>query len=417
MAALKADVMVLGAGMVGVSTALHLQARGRDVVLVDRRGAAGEETSYGNAGLIERSAIFPHAFPRELGAILRYALNRSPEAHYHFSALPAIAPWLTRYFSHSSETGMLRTAKAMLPLVEGSLVEHEGLMREANATHLFRKSGWIKLFRSPQAMAKGLRDVERIRRYGLAADLLGRDEIRAREPHLQGDFAGGTFWHETGFVLDPGALVKAYAQMFVARGGRFISGDAKTLLAGEGGWRVGADGAGVNAREAVIALGPWSDDIFRPLGYRIPLAVKRGYHRHYRGEGNAVLGTPVLDVDGGYALLPMTRGYRITTGAEFAKRDAPPTPVQLERCEAIARTLFPLGEGIEATPWIGSRPCLPDMLPVIGKARRHAGLWFNFGHQHLGFTLGPVSGRLIAEMMTGQAPFADPTPFAAERFG
>ena len=125
----------------------------------------------------------------------------------------------------------------------------------------------------------------------------------------------------------------------------------------------------------------------------------------------------MLDIDNGYLLAPMNRGIRLTTGAEFARRDAPPTPVQIERTLPVARSMFPLGEQIEPRPWMGARPCLPDMLPVIGRAPRHRGLWFDFGHQHHGLTLGPVSGRLLAEMVTGAAPFTDPKAFAVERFG
>ena len=117
----------------------------------------------------------------------------------------------------------------------------------------------------------------------------------------------------------------------------------------------------------------------------------------------------MLDTDLGYLLAPMNRGIRLTTGVEFARRDAPPTPIQVERALPRARALFPLGEAVDAKPWMGARPCLPDMLPVIGKAPRHAGLWFDFGHQHHGLTLGPATGRLLAEMMTGETPFADPS--------
>jgi D-amino-acid dehydrogenase len=167
----------------------------------------------------------------------------------------------------------------------------------------------------------------------------------------------------------------------------------------------------------VVALGPWSDLVFGPLGYSIPLNVKRGYHLHLKPRGNAVLNRPVLDSDLGYVLAPMNQGIRLATGVEFARRDARPTPIQLQRALPRARALFPLGEAVDTTPWMGARPCLPDMLPVIGRAPRHAGLWFDFGHQHHGLTLGPATGRLLAEMMTGETPFADPGPFAVERFG
>ena len=172
----------------------------------------------------------------------------------------------------------------------------------------------------------------------------------------------------------------------------------------------------IEAREVVVALGPWSDDVFRPLGYQVPLAVKRGYHMHYGVKGNATLGHSMRDADGGFTLAPMRRGVRLTTGVEFANRDAPPSPVQLARDEPLARELFPLTERLEPEPWMGCRPCLPDMVPVICKGERHQGLWFAFGHAHHGFTLGPVTGRLLAEMMTGEQPFTDPSPYAAVRF-
>ncbi|MBV9704985.1 MAG: FAD-binding oxidoreductase [Methylobacteriaceae bacterium] len=416
MATSKADVIVLGAGMIGVSAALHLQARGRDVALVERRAAAGEETSYGNAGLIERSNIFPYTFPRDLPTILRYALNRAPEAHYHLSALPTVLPWLARYFRYGSPQAVMRTVAGAKPLIERSLVEHEALMDAAGAKHLLRRMGWIKAFRTKQSMDKVLADVARLKPYGLTVDVLDARQLVEREPHLMGEFTGAVHLRDPGFVVDPGGLVKAYAALLTARGGRFVSGDARTLREIPEGWSVEADNGTIRARDAVVALGPWSDDVFKPLGYRIPLGIKRGYHRHYGARGNAVLNHPVLDVDGGYLLAPMARGIRLTTGAEFAKREAPPTPVQLTMAETTARSLFPLGEPIDATPWMGRRPCLPDMLPVIGQAGRHRRLWFDFGHQHHGFTLGPVSGRLLAEMITGETPFTDSAAYAAERF-
>src|SRR5271154_4497906 len=413
MAELKADVLVLGAGMVGVGAALHLQQRGRDVILVDRHELAGEETSYGNGGLIECASVFPYMFPRDFRQILQYAVNNTPQVRYSVADLPAFLPWLMRYYLASSQERALHSAMAELPLIRRSLIEHEALIAEAGVPELLRRTGWIKLFRSEASLATAVRDAERVKQYDVPSEILDREAIAAREPSLTGDFAGAVYWPTPGFIADPGALAKAYAALFVRKGGRFVVGDARTLTQESGGWRVN----GASAREVVVALGPWSDLVFRPLGYSIPLGAKRGYHLHLKAGGNAVLNHPVLDSDLGYLLAPMNRGIRLTTGVEFARRDAPPTPVQLQRALPRARALFPLGDALDATPWMGARPCLPDMLPVIGKAPRHAGLWFDFGHQHHGLTLGPATGRLLAEMMTGETPFADPSPFAVERFG
>ena len=416
MAELKADVLVLGAGMVGVGLALHLQQRGRAVILVDRHEHAGEETSHGNAGLIESASVFPYMFPRDLAPILQYALNRSPSVRYAAADLPLFLPWLVRYYLASSPERAMHSAMAELPLIRRSLIEHEALIAEAGVPDLLRRMGWIKLFRSDATLAAAVRDLERAKQYGVEGEVLDQKAIEQREPNLTGTFAGGTYFPSPGFVPDPGGLAKAYAALFERKGGRFMVGDARSLEQSGGGWRVNGPQGAMVAREAVVALGPWSDLIFRPLGYRIPLAVKRGYHLHLAPGGNAALNHPVLDTDNGFLLAPMNRGIRLTTGVEFARRDAPATPIQIERALPKARALFPLGEPIDAQPWKGARPCLPDMLPVIGRAARHPGLWFDFGHQHHGLTLGPVTGRLLAEMMTGETPFADPTPFAAERF-
>jgi D-amino-acid dehydrogenase len=417
MAELKADVLVLGAGMVGVGGALHLQKRGRDVVLIDRHELAGEETSYGNGGLIECASVFPYMFPRDAGQILRYALLRAPQVRYHFSDLPVFLPWLVRYFLASSPERALHSAMAELPLIQRSLIEHEALIEEANVPDLLRRTGWIKLFRSDATLARAVSELDRARQYGVAGEVLDAAAIAAREPHLTGDFKGAVYFPAPGFVPDPGGLAKAYAALFGRKGGRYLVGDARTLEQSGTRWRLATLEGTITAREVVVAMGPWSDQIFGPLGYSIPLAVKRGYHLHMRASGNAVLHHPVLDADNGYLLAPMNRGIRMTTGVEFARRDAPPTPVQVERALPRARALFPLGEAVDAKPWMGARPCLPDMLPVIGKAPRHSGLWFDFGHQHHGLTLGPATGRLLAEMMTGETPFADVRPFVVERFG
>ncbi len=417
MAELKAEVLVLGAGMVGVGAALHLQKRGRDVVLIDKHALAGEETSFGNGGLIECASVFPYMFPRDFSQILRYAINRSPQVRYSLSDLPAFLPWLVRYYLASSPARALHSAMAELPLIQRSLIEHEALIAEAKVPELLRRTGWIKLFRSEATLANAGRDLERAKQYGVASEILDPRAIAAREPNLTGDFAGATYFPTPGFVPDPGGLAKAYAALFGRKGGRFLVGDARTLEQSGGRWRVATLKGAVTAREVVVAMGPWSDQIFGPLGYSIPLNVKRGYHLHLQPRGNAVLNHPVLDSDLGYLLAPMNRGIRMTTGVEFARRDAPPTPLQVLRALPRAHALFPLGDPIDAKPWIGARPCLPDMLPVIGKAPRHAGLWFDFGHQHHGLTLGPATGRLLAEMMTGETPFADIRPFAVERFG
>ena len=414
---MNADVIVLGAGMVGVSVALHLQQRGRGVVLIDRRGA-GEETSYGNSGLIQREGVIPYTFPREFGAILSYAMNHRSDVVYHVSALPRIAPWLFRYWRNAAPERIERSAQALAPLMVQCVQEHDALIAEAGdaARRLVQHKGWIRCLRTEESLRQAVANARRLDQYGVDYAVLTGAQLRELEPHVSEKIIGAIHFRGSPTSPDPGMLTKAYADLFTRRGGRFLSRDACRLTQENFGWSVPCDGGPIEARETVVALGPWSDDVFRPLGYDIPLAVKRGYHMHYGVKGNAALGHPVHDGNGGYMLVPMSNGIRLTTGVEFADRDAPPTPVQLARDETLARGLFPLGKRLEPAPWLGRRPCLPDMVPVIGRGERHQGLWFAFGHAHHGFTLGPVTGRLLAEMMTSEAPFTDPSPYAASRF-
>ena len=410
------DVIVLGAGMAGISAALHLQKRGRSVVLVDRRGAA-EETSYGNAGLIQREGVVPYGFPRDLKVLWRYALNMRADANLHWTALPRIAPWLFRYWRLSSAERIAAAARSARPLVERCIIEHKALMEDAGVVDMIRETGYLKICRTEQRLIAFIREEEEIRReFGINFEVLDAAAIRKREPNMTGNFAGGLLMTDPVSIADPSALGKAYAALFVQRGGKFMTADARTLEATLDGWQVHTVDGPIQAREVVIALGPWSDDVLRPLGVRVPLGFKRGYHMHFRPRSDAVLNGPVLDIENGFVLTPMTRGTRLTTGAEFALRDAPRTPVQLEKVEPIARALFPLGERVENKPWLGARPCMPDMLPMVGPVPGQRGLWADFGHHHLGFTLGPVTGRLLAEMMTGEPTFTDPWPYRVDRF-
>lgn len=413
----KVDVVVLGAGIVGVSAALHLQARGRSVAIVDRSGAAASETSYGNTGIIQAEAVFPYMFPRKLGEIAAAALNRDPRAQIRYRALPSIAPWIWRYFLASSPQNRAKIAHAARPLIAAALPEHRALAAASGAQALLRDEGWIKVYRSERGRQAALAEVEELQPFGVAARPLDRAALVSLEPHLSEAAAGGVHFSDPTTTSDPGALVNAYAALFVKRGGRLLAGDARTLQSAGEGWTVATRDGALAAREAVVALGVWSSDVLSPLGYRFPLGAKRGYHMHYGAKGNATLTRPVLDAEKGYVLTPMARGIRLTTGAEFARRDDPPSSAHLDRLEPFARALFPLAERRDAEPWLGRRPCLPDMLPIIGPAPRREGLWLDFGHHHLGLTLGPISGRLLAEMLTGEKPSLDPRPFSAARFG
>lgn len=410
------SVIVLGAGMVGVCVALHLRRRGRDVLLVDR-DEPGLGASFGNGGLIQREAVRPHPFPREASEILRIARNGAIDAHYHPAALPGLVSPLLRYWWHSAPARYARIAEAYARLIATCLDEHLAIAHGTEAMALMRPVGWLRLYGDSRKLDAALAEAEEVRRaHGVNFAALDAKGLAEAEPHLLREKAGAIHWTDPISVTDPHALVLSYARRFEEAGGRFARGDARTLTRTATGWQVRTEDGPAEAAEAVIALGAFSDQVTRRFGYAPPLFGKRGYHRHFALQGNAVLNRTMVDTDSGFVLAPMRAGIRLTTGAEFARVDAPPTPVQLARAEPHARALLPLGEPVETRPWMGIRPCTPDMLPVIGGLPGQKGAWCAFGHAHQGFTLGPTTGRLLAEMMEGETPFIDPAPYDPARF-
>ena len=410
------DCIVLGAGVVGIATALHIQDKGRSVLLLDK-GEAGAATSYGNAGIIESSSIFPHAFPQDLKEILSVTGNNRLDVRFHWNALLDAAPFLYRYWRASTPERHLQSAKAAYPLIQNCLIEHMKLVNAAGAQHLIRNDGWIKLYRNEAKFAQAVKDLDKIKPFGVKLDVLTAQQFAAKEPHVKQTVVGAIHLLDPANVTDPQELSRAYLRLFEQRGGLFVKGDARSLdQTSQGGWRVDTVEGAVTGRDVVVAMGPWAAEMAKTLGYYVPLGIKRGYHRHYKPVGNAVLNHTLYDADYAYCAAPMLKGIRITTGAEFAFRDAPPTPDQMNAIEPLARETFPLGESVEVEPWVGSRPCTPDMLPVISRGDKHKGLWFAFGHSHHGLTHAAVTGRLLAEMMTGEETLCDPAPYTINRF-
>lgn len=410
----KPSAIVLGGGMVGVGSALHLLRRGWSVALVDRK-EPGRETSYGNAGIIQSEAVRPYAMPRDLVSFVRIATGRANDVRYRMMSLPYHVEPLLRYWWHSAPVRHRRITAAYAALIAHATSEHDILVREAEAGALVRREGYRLLHRDQAALDEAIATAEANRReYGVRFRVLTGRELANAEPILKDDFPGAIHWLDPWTVSDPGALVASYANLFRRLGGTMLRGDAQTLTQTASRWSLLTDAGRIDAQAAVVALGPWSPDLMRRFGYRFPLVRKRGYHRHYRG--GRTLDLPLVDPGFGYAMAPMTDGLRITSGAELTSPDAKPTPVQLTRAEVAARQLLDLGSAVETAPWHGTRPCTPDMLPIIGRAARHDGLWLNFGHGHQGFTLGPATGRLLSELMSGETPAVEASPYRPDRY-
>jgi D-amino-acid dehydrogenase len=408
------SAIVLGAGMVGIATAVHLQRRGWSVVVVDRR-EPGQETSYGNAGFIQSEARRPYPMPTDLRSLLEIATGRNNDVHYRPATLPRHAGPLLRYWWNSFPARHDRISADYARIIAKAESEHDDLIRASGAGNLVRRDGYRILYRDQAPLDRDVAEAEALRAaYGISFRTMSAADFAKAEPGLINPGVGALHWLEPWTISEPGALVAAYAHLFERLGGTIVRGNAETLTQAGKGWAVTSAAGRLEAEAVVVALGPWSPKFLRRFGYRIPMLEKRGYHRHY--AGGQKLDLPLRDAAFGYVMAPMTKGLRLTTGAELSAPDAKPTPVQLMRAEAAARELIDLGKPVEVEPWLGTRPCMPDMLPLLGRAPRHDGLWLHFGHGHQGFTLGPTTGRMLAELMSDEQPIVEASAFRPDRF-
>ncbi|MBD8890334.1 NAD(P)/FAD-dependent oxidoreductase [Roseibium litorale] len=411
----QVDVIVLGAGIIGVSTAVHLRLRGLEVALIDRR-QPGEETSMGPAGIIARNGFCPDPVPSDPAILLDIALKQSTALTYDLRTLIKLLPWLRSYVRHSGPQGALAYARAISPLRAAAIAEHHALAPKANADRFYRKNGWLQIYRSRQSFSTGERERHFARIYGIDYQECDASELAAVEPGLRPEGLTGVYWPESESVSNPAAVTDALWRYFIQQGGLFLNGDAMRLTRRRNAWWMPAMRKDVSAPAVVVALGPWSGDFAARLGEKFPLAVSRGYHLQFRPSSGASLSRPVMDMDHGYVLSPVERGIRLTTGTEIAWRDAPPNPVQLASASRRAADIFALGQPVPAEPWMGSRPYLPDSLPVLGASAGFPGIWYNFGHGNSGFTFGPVCGRVMADLITTGQTFIDTLPFSPLRF-
>ncbi|MCC5903948.1 MAG: FAD-binding oxidoreductase [Halomonas sp.] len=410
------QTVVLGAGMVGVSIAWHLQRRGHQVTLIDRR-EPGRETSFGNAGIIQREAVKPYPFPRDMKTILSVLPNNRVDIRYRPAGMLNAASPLLSYWQHSSSRRYEKIIPEYASLIQLCLEAHAPMIEAAGADHLVRREGWLEIYRTPGKLAKRVKEAEEaLELYGVRFAVLDRAALIEKEPDLGSDIIGAIHWLDPWTVADPGGLVAAYAESFCQQGGRVLQADINSFQQHGEGWKVEAATETLDADEVVVALGPWAGEWMKKLGYQFPAFVKRGYHMHYTTQPNTKLRYWLMDAEVGYLLAPMNAGVRLTTGAELDRLESPAHEQQLGAAEKVARTIFPLGERRDASAWKGARPCLPDMKPVIGPAPRHPGLWLAFGHGHQGFTLGPATGRLLADMMESKPTAIDMSPFRADRF-
>ena len=409
------DIIVVGGGIVGVCSALSLQRAGHHVRLIDAK-KPGRETSYGNAGMLAEASFLVMNNPGLVKILPKILLNRALGVRVNRWFVLKRLPWFLKFLSYCRKAHVLHAASALRQLLTLSLDAHKELIKAAGADHLLQQTGWLKLFRTEAGFAKFSKDLEIVKSYGARFTVYEREQIRQIEQGLKPIYCKAVLMYDTCAVSSPADLTDAYVALFQSLGGVVEQTKVTGLRQQDAGWCVECGANKFTAGDLVISAGAWSAEMASWLDYRIPMAWERGYHMHLQPGEAPALHRAIHDIEAGFVMAPMKVGLRVTSGVELTDRDAPPNYQQINQAVAMARKAYDIKDQLDQTPWMGRRPTLIDSLPMIGAAPRHDGLWFNFGHQHLGLSLAPGSAQLLTALIDNTSPPMDAGAFSPTRF-
>ncbi len=408
-------VAIIGAGIVGVSTALWLQRDGHKVILIDKAGPA-EGTSYGNGGVLASCSIVPVTVPGLIRKAPRMLLDPQQPLFLKWGYLPRLAPWLMKYLGHANEVDARRIAGALTPIVGDSLADHQALAAGTGAERWIVPSDYLYVYRNRAAFEGDALGWDIRRQNGFEWDTLEDKDFKAYDPLFAEDQDFAVRLGNHGRITDPGSYVKALAVHMQAEGGQLIIGDVTGIIRENGaviGLRAGSETIACDA--VVLAAGVWSVKLARTLGVTIPMESERGYHVEL-WEPSVMPRAPVMIASGKFVATPMEGRLRLAGVVEFGGLDAAPSEAPIKLLLEQARTTMPGLTWREEKTWMGHRPAPSDSIPVIGEVPGASGAYLGFGHHHIGLTGGPKTGRLLAQMIGGRKPNVDVSPYSPSRF-
>ena len=408
-------IAIIGAGIVGISTAIWLQRDGHDVILIDKSGP-GEGTSHGNGGVLASCSIVPVTVPGLLGKAPKMLLSPSQPLFLKWRYLPKLFPWLRRYLSHANASDVERIASALMPIVSDSLNDHKALSAGTGAEKWIVPSDYLFLYNDrahfeDDAFGWGIR-----RKHGFQWEELEGNTFHDYDPVFSKEIGFAVKLSNHGHIKDPGRYVKDLAIHVEANGGRIIRASVDDITH-ENGCVTGvrADGETIACDTAIVTAGVWSGPLAKRLGVLVPLESERGYHIELV-EPSTMQRSPVMVASGKFVATPMDGRIRLAGIVEFGGLDAPPSRAPFDLMRKNARAAFPGITWKEEVEWMGHRPAPTDSIPIIGAVPGIDGAYMGFGHHHIGLTGGPKTGHLLTQLIAGRIPNTDMSVYAPSRF-
>ena len=406
-------VGIIGAGIQGVCIGLQLTKKGIPVTIFDREDP-GSMSSYGNAGHFSPYAVVQLNRPDVIYDIPKMLLSSYGPLALKWNYIPKMIPWILKYLKSSTKKSMMHTTKFMHQILDLSLDAYDEILSEIDTTNLVERKGIIYIWTNKNLKSRKM-EIKIRNDLGIKQRLLSREEVLELEPNLNPVFDAGVIYDYAYHARDPKGITKKLFELYLKLGGKFKKEEVTNVEQTRfNQTQVKTNSGNFNFEKIVLACGAFSKKLTDQLGEKIPLDTERGYHIHYK-KMDHLIKRPVIFLDRGFGMTPMNQGLRAVGTVELGGFDNPISKKRIDYIDKCAKELLPqLGEFQDE--WLGFRPTLPDFLPVIGPSLKNKNIIYAFGHHHLGWTLGAITGKIVSGIVNEEKTNLDLTPYSSARF-
>ncbi len=407
------NIGIIGAGIQGISNALFLQKKGFNVTIFDRDEPGSHAASYGNAGHFSPYASLSLNRTDVLADVPAMLLSSTGPLALKWNYVPKMIPWFMKFIFNTTKNKMMHTAKNMHQILDLALPAYDELFDEIDLEGLVENKGILYIWNEKDLKSREL-EIKVRDELGVQQQLVNKKEIHDLEPNIKPFYHGGVYYPYARHARNPKKILLKFFELFLKKGGKFEKQDVKQIEFNDEFPTIQTDSQKFDFDKIIIACGAFSKKLTDKLGERIPLDTERGYHIHFKNCDH-LLSRPVIFSNRGFGITPMEQGLRVVGTVEFGGLDNPLSKSRIKNL--INNAKYMLDDLPEhEDEWLGFRPTLPDFLPVMGPSKNHKNVFYCFGHHHLGWTLGPISGKIVSGMIARENTNLNLDPYSSLRF-
>jgi|TARA_B100001778_G_scaffold74882_2_gene60120 glycine/D-amino acid oxidase-like deaminating enzyme len=410
---MNSKIGIVGAGIQGISNALFLQKKGFDVTIFDREEPGSPVTSYGNAGHFSPYASLSLNRTDVLADVPAMLLSSTGPLALKWNYVPKMIPWFIKFIKNTTKNKMMHTAKYMHQILNLALPAYDELFDEINLENLVENKGILYIWDNKDLKSREL-EIKVRDELGVKQQLVNKHEIHDLEPHIKPFYHAGVYYPYARHARNPKKILLKFFELFLKKGGKFEKSNVQKIKFNNQTPIFKTDIKEYKFDKIIIACGAFSKQLTDNLGEKIPLDTERGYHVHFKNCDH-LLSRPVIYSNRGFGITPMEQGLRVVGTVEFGGLKNPLSKSRIKNLINNAKHM--LGDlPVHEDEWLGFRPTLPDFLPVIGPSKNYKNVFYCFGHHHLGWTLGPISGKIVSGMLAEENTNLNLDPYSSVRF-